>query len=251
MEPESLARSAELLGVERLPPGDAQRRSRELESRLGRPVPAAVRALQAYDGLMAAVARPYDAQPGLPHGRLVTTEEMPNAGGDVLWLMSENQGVCAWGVPLGAGDDPPVLVGGELGDEGRSPMRYADGVTAFVASAAWDDRMLSRTPLVEAGTPPLTHEDEAFLAARFGAAITTWGYPCRRNLRFASPTGTGVLLWACSRGTDWMISGPDPAEVEGCVRDLLSRFDLQPAFGAHDDAGIALLDRVRQPGGEA
>jgi hypothetical protein len=211
-------------------------------------VPAAVHAVLAYEGLMTAVARPYDAQPGLPPGRLLTTEEMPGAGGDVLWLMSENQGVCAWGVPLGAGDDPPVLVGGELCDDGPRPVRYADDIPTFVASAAWDDRLLRRTPLVEAGTPPVTDEDEAFLAARFVPGVTTEGYPCRRNLRFASPAGVGILLWACSRGTDWTISGPDPAAVEACVRELVSRFDLQPAFGAHDDAGIALLGRVRGSG---
>lgn len=33
-----------------------------------------------------------------------------SAHGRILQLMVENQGVCTWGIPLAAGDDPPVLV---------------------------------------------------------------------------------------------------------------------------------------------
>jgi hypothetical protein len=238
--------AAEWLGIERRPRREAERVVGELEERLGRTVPGAVRSLLLYDGLVEALARTYEAQPGLRRCRVLTPAEMPGVDGDVLWLMSENQGICVWGVPLDRGDDPPVLVGGELCGEETSPAQYADSLEAFAFSWAWDQRLLGRTPLVEAGTWPLDAEGEELLVARFERHPTTRGWPCRRNLRFESPTGVCLLLWACARGTDWTISGPDAASVEQCLRDLVPRFDLQPGFAAHDAAGIALLDRVRR-----
>jgi hypothetical protein len=234
------------LGIERRPRREAERVTAELEERLGRVLPGAVRSLLCYDGLVEALARTYEAQPGLLYGRLLSPAEMPGVHGDVLWLMSENQGVCVWGVPLDHGDDPPVLVGGDLCGEETSPAQYADSIETFAFSSAWDQRLLRRTPLVEAGTEPLDPEAEDFLAAQFERRPTTHGWPCRHNLRFDSPTGVCLLLWACARGTDWTISGPDAASVEQCVRDVVPRFDLQPGFGAHDYAGIALLDRVQR-----
>jgi len=59
---------------------------------------------------------PYGDQVVFPHRLLIEDLGEPEgwfsgASWPVLVLLIENQGVCAWGVPLSSDDDPPVLFG--------------------------------------------------------------------------------------------------------------------------------------------
>lgn len=77
------------------------------------------------------MAAPYTDQLVFPEIVLLDLPEsahrrFPGWTGPVLVISVENQGVCAWGVPLG-NDNPEILVGGEIQDRAgwvRGTKRY-------------------------------------------------------------------------------------------------------------------------------
>jgi hypothetical protein len=78
--------------------------------------------------------------------RLLSNEDYPlypeefvhleDEPGCVVQIMSENQGVCIWGVPFDGSEDPPVLVRYE--GHGRPWRRYAGSFSDFIYSAVLD-----------------------------------------------------------------------------------------------------------------
>lgn len=239
------ATAADLLGIEMRSAGTASPLISELEQRLGGRLPRSVRALLAHDGLIEALARTYDAQPMLNAGaELVTPDEMPGVQGNVLRLMIENQRVCVWGVPLDAGDDPPVLVGGDL--EGRNtPMVYSDSVGVFAYSWAWDQTTFGQPLVFQAQAIELDSETESFLTSTLVREPTTWGWPCPRNLRLSGDDSVRITLWNCAGQCDWIVSGSDVAAIERWIRRLLPFSDLASSLWSYDDESVALLRRVR------
>ncbi|HUP73588.1 MAG TPA: hypothetical protein VM282_11170 [Acidimicrobiales bacterium] len=76
--------------------------------------------------VMQEVVKPYEHQVVFPERVHIDDPSSPESqffgeASPVLVLTIENQGVCAWGVPLDGDDDPPVLVGGDL-DGDTSPI---------------------------------------------------------------------------------------------------------------------------------
>ncbi|GLZ01016.1 hypothetical protein Acsp02_82680 [Actinoplanes sp. NBRC 103695] len=74
------------------------------------------------------------------------TRRFPGWDGPVLVISIENQGVCAWGVPLDQAN-PAVLVGGDVVLRTGCPRGttvYSPDVTAFVAARRWDVSCLER-----------------------------------------------------------------------------------------------------------
>ena len=203
-----------------------------------------MRAVLAYDGLIEALAATYDAQPGLASGRLLTAADLPGIDGDVVWLMTENQGVCVWGVPLDVGDDPPVVVGGDV--DGNRPTIYAETLGAFACGWAWDRMLRGRTPLLQAQAAGLGERVESWMASRLTIGPSTFGWPCRRNLRFGDEAeGIAIGLWACAGQCDWWISGTDSGTAERWVAELVQFDDLRSSLWSDDEEGSALLERVR------
>jgi hypothetical protein len=245
----TVAAAAELLGIDASPRPASATVVTDAERRLDRALPHSVRGLLAYDGLVEALAGTYDARPGLPAGRLLPPADGPRVvDGDVVWLMTENQGVCVWGVPIDSGDDPPVVVRGDVDDgaDGDGPTTYADNVGAFAYAWAWDQVLRARAPLLQAQAAELDDRVETLLASRLTIGPTTWGWPCRRNLRFGGDTdGISVSLWACAGQCDWFISGSDPATIERWVAELVSYSDLSSSLWSDHAEGTALLRRVR------
>lgn len=64
---------------------------------------------------------------------LVRLEDEP---GLIVQVMSENQGVCIWGVPFDGSEDPPVLV--RYADDGKPWRKYSRSFSEFIYSAVLD-----------------------------------------------------------------------------------------------------------------
>jgi hypothetical protein len=168
----------------------------------------------------------------------VPDRRFPGWPGPVLVISVENQGVCAWGVPLGQ-EDPVVVVGGQLLDHGDATVEYAPGVAAFVEARRWDRDCLCHVPLVQAQADPLDPASLGHLQAHFGAGPTTVGWPAGRQLRFERG-GCRLMLWSGADQCDWWVSGPEP-ELRDVVEELLPLSNLRRALWSNDDAGETLL----------
>jgi len=121
-------------------------------------VPAAVERLLTAD-VAAEIATAFSDQPVYPERIMMDgpASTRPGLGrwfpgwpGPVLVLSVENQGMCAWGVPLGGDDHCPVLVGGELLGPGEATVEYAASVEDFIAARRWDRRCLETGPALQA-----------------------------------------------------------------------------------------------------
>lgn len=169
---------------------------------------------------------------------------MPGYSGTLLWLLTENQGVCRWGVSLDKGDDPPVIVGGDL-SVGMRALEFAPNVGAFVFAFGWDGLLMGPGPLIQAQADPLDSESLAYLRTHFGEKVKTLGWPGEVNYRFENDDGVRVELWnVTGRQCDWMISGPAPA-LEAVTHRLLPLSNLTHRLWSNDPDGEAMLSRVR------
>jgi hypothetical protein len=130
--------------------------ARAAERRLGRALPSGLLRFAAAPGLAHELAQAYTAQVRFPDQvEPVAADLGAGLRSEDLWLMTENQGVCVWAVPLDAGDDPPVLVAGDLrtAETARVYARSLDELTVAWAWAwawAWDRTCLERQPLIQA-----------------------------------------------------------------------------------------------------
>lgn len=78
-----------------------------------------------FPGVMDAVAGVYDGDAVFPHSvEMVESWRDVAFGNPCLLLVTENQGVCAWAVPLTGDDDPPVRIAGDL-SSGRHAFEFA------------------------------------------------------------------------------------------------------------------------------
>lgn len=137
-----------------------------------------------------------------------------------------------------------MLVGGDV--ESDNPVRYAESIGAFAFAWAWDQRLMSGHPLIQAQAVGLDDEAEDLLRATYVAGLTTYGWPCNRNLRFEGGDDFHLLLWACDGQCDWWLSGPSLNVLEPNVAALLDVSNLRSFLWSNDDAGEDLLDRLRR-----
>lgn len=163
----------------------------------------------------------------------------------VLVIAVENQGVCAWGVPLDGEDNPPVLVGGDLGAGTEATVRYAADVGAYVRSRRWDHACLSSGPLVQAQAQPVDPASLAHLRSRYDEVASTSGWPGEVTYRFRTGT-VRIMLWAASDQCDWWISGTDADQLAETTAALLPYSDLRSSLWSTDVTGQALLDQIRR-----
>lgn len=160
----------------------------------------------------------------------------------VLVISVENQGVCAWGVPIGD-REPPVLVGGDLFEGthwSAGTTRYAPNVESFVASRRWDHACLNGGPLIQAQAAELDGESLDFLRGRFSECLPTKGWPGAAQHRFAG-SGVRIMLWSAPGQCDWWISGTNTAALRAAVVEIMALSDLGSALWSNDDAGEELL----------
>lgn len=96
---------------------------------------------------------------------LVRLEDEP---GSIVQIMSENQGVCIWGVPFDGSEDPPVLV--RYADDGKPWRQYSKSFSDFVHSAVLDGGF----PLAAADVHRGELDVDPGFAARLDALIDGW-----------------------------------------------------------------------------
>ena len=156
----------------------------------------------------------------------------------------ENQGVCAWGVPIGGGDHCAVLVGGDLLDAREATVEYAASVEEFIAARRWDRRCLGTGPVLQAQAPQLTQSELGYLRARLFPAVATAGWPGSRQYRFEG-RGVQVLLWSQHGQCDWWISAAAEQSLRTFAAGLLELPGLRDTLWSNDDAGTRLLGELR------
>jgi hypothetical protein len=178
-------------------------------------------------------------RPGLTDGNF------PSWLTPVLVIAVENQGVCAWGVPLDGDDDPPVLVGGELGDGTVRTVPYADHVEAYINARRWDRACLASGMVLQAQAEVLDDKSLAYLRARYEELPSTSGWPGEATYRFQA-AGVRIMLWAGSDQCYWLVSGPDADRLYEATPALLSYSDLRSSLWSNDIAGQTLLDQIRR-----
>jgi hypothetical protein len=162
----------------------------------------------------------------------------------VLLISVENQGVCAWGVPLDD-PDPPVLVGGDLGAGARdTTVPHAPSVEDFVAARRWDDVCLGREPLLQAQAVELDARSLEMLRAWYDERPSTTGWPGATQYRFEGD-GLSILLWSDVDQCDWWISSARPDRLTEAVERLMSLSNLRTSLWANDVSGEVLLGQIR------
>lgn len=178
-------------------------------------------------------------RPGAPE------RHFPTAPTPVLLLAIENQGVCAWGVPLDGHDNPPVIVSGELSDGSDTTIEYAADVEAYVAARRWDAQCLSSAVVLQAQAKPVDPTTLAYLRAGYEQSSSTAGWPGDVTYRFRNGP-VRIMLWAAPDQCDWFIAGADTDELARATAALLPYSDLRASLWSHDTVGQELLDRLRR-----
>ena len=241
---DALGAAVVMLGIDPIAHSLADSARREIERQLGRPLPDSVARLLQFPGVMEAVASTYTSDAVFPASvQFLNGNMLPGAGDDVLWLMTENQGVCHWGVPLGAGDDPPILVGGDL-EGGEITTEYASSVGEFVFAMAWDKRLMSHEPLIQAQADPIDDQTLSTLSTRYFERVKTLGWPARENRRFEGQDGLLLTIWSGKSQCDWCIAADQTQALEQAITSLRSQSNLETALWSNDAPGIELLARL-------
>ena len=242
---DALSVAVAMLGINPIAESMAVDARISVERKIGRRLPDSVARLLQFPGVMDAVASTYESHPVFPASlRLLDRGTTPSAHEDVLWLMTENQGVCRWGVQLAAGDHPPVMVFGDPLESGESTATYANSVGEFVLAMAWDERLMSREPLIQAQAHPIDEETLRSLGSRYSEQVTTLGWPGRENRRYEGRDGLRLTIWSGPRQCDWFIAADHQAAVERALSWLSSQSNLELALWSNDEDGMELLARL-------
>ncbi len=220
-----LARAAALLGV------DAQTepnmpRVVAWERSTGVALPAMLRSFFASEVAEALrSANTQDDVVSLQDLEVVTAGPWLGPDGRAVTLMVENQSVVRWVVPLGMGDDPPVLLIdddlSELPD--HAPVSASPSVASFLRCTAWDVRVLlsrDRPSPIWMHTEAPNQPQFDVLASQFDRVGSTHGWPCRSTHRFERD-GKRILLWDCDDRCDWHLD----ADTEHQLGELLAALD--------------------------
>lgn len=156
----------------------------------------------------------------------------PGWPGPVLVISVENQGVCAWGVPLGD-PDPPVLVGGAI--EGGTTV-FSPDVASFAEFRRWE---AARDWEFSAQAGELDAITLSRLRRRYRELPGTRGWPGRATYRFEGED-VRIMLWDGAGQCDWFVAGAGEDELA----NLIQFSDLRTSLYAFGDR--ELLDRVKR-----
>jgi hypothetical protein len=180
----------------------------------------------------------------------------------VLPFLVENQGVCAWGIPVAqatggspyrqgdadrADEDPPVLVACDPDYEWRP---YADRFSTFVWCGLWDTFKFAGTPgaprvvvQAQAQERSLRSEDLALLRASFHERPTTHGFPLETQYRFERDDAR-ILIWDGDQ-TDWLIGAADEETLVSVLREVWRFGTLARSLYSDDWLAEAVLAELR------
>jgi hypothetical protein len=162
--------------------------------------------------------------------------------GRMLQFMLENQGVCTWGIPLDAGDDPPVLVAVDPDFEWRA---HVASFSAFIACQIWDYAKVYTGVLLAAQSTELAPTDLAFLRHRFRQRTTTHGWPTRNTFRFERDDDARVIVCDGDGQADWWLSARSEETLTALARELSRCADLSTSLYGVDERGERALRALR------
>ena len=158
-----------------------------------------------------------------------------------LVIMSENQGVCNWAVPLNSGEeDPPVMV-----EVDSSPdclwQPFADRFSIFINTIVCD--WMDSIRLCAQDTP-LTDQDLEFLRGQFKEGYSTYNWPAKISYRFRQ-RDQYILLWAGEDQTDWHLAADNVDSLYELVMTVWHCGSLSDSLYETDDLGSIVLERMR------
>lgn len=219
----------------------------ELDSRCGGRLPAAVKEWYSLDGAVNILAKKTS-------DHLVPLEELGKVFDDwygggrrdfvaegYLVIMTENQGVCNWAVPLNSEEeDPPVLVEVE-----SSPnvvwKPFADRFSIFVNTIVCD--WIDSIHLCAQDTP-LADKDLGFLREHFTEGYSTYNWPAKQSYRFRQQDQY-ILVWAGEDQTDWHLAADSADSLYELVRTVWHCGSLSDSLYEADELGSIVLERMR------
>jgi hypothetical protein len=221
----------------------------ERECRLGIRFPASVREWYSLEGSVALLRRFSNDDHPVELDRLgAPAEEWYGAGPrdfvakGLLWIMTENQGVCNWAVKLDGRDDPPVVVEVDSApNEAWLPL--ADTFSEFVYCQVWDYQQ--RKVACSAQEIDLADSDLDYLRRTFEAGPTTASWPGNANLRFVSQHGCMLLWYGKERGTDWFIWADTANQLVKLLRLVWRCGNLSETLYGLDRDAERLLAQLR------
>jgi len=223
------------------------------EAQIGRKLPAAVREWYCLDQCVDVLREHSNCDQPVPLEQLgAAADDWYGAGprdflqGDLLWIMTENQGVCNWAVRLDGSDDPPVVVEVDSApNEVWLPL--ASSFSEFIFCQIWDHpQNFGQCCAQEAD---LTENDWQYLQNKFVAGPKTTAWPGTVNLRFHSADGRILIWYAEDHGADWFLFAPAEEEMVRLLRNVWSCGDLATTLYARDNVAEQALTRVRTVGG--
>ena len=225
----------------------------DVEARIRRPLPAAVRdwyvrkdacaILETYSNQDPPVAldnlgRPITAWRG--NGNL---HDLAAEG--LLYIRSENQGVCGWAVRLDDGDDPAVVVNyGDIADLSEWEPQ-ADTLSDYIFCSIWDfGGAFSSEWLLQAQNGPLTEGALDSLRLRFRENVRTHGWPGDTQYRFDGD-GQRLLIWNVDgMCADWFLAADNEPSLAEAARKIWRLDDVGKAFWSHKEKSKAALARI-------
>ena len=219
----------------------------ELDSRCGGRLPASVKEWYSLVDSVDILAKKTSDHP-VPLEELGKVFESWYGGGrrdfvaeGYLVIMSENQGVCNWAVPLNSGEeDPPVMV-----EVDSSPdclwQPFADRFSIFINTIVCD--WMDSIHLCAQDTP-LTDQDLEFLRGQFKEGYSTYNWPAKQTYRF-SQKDQYILVWAGEDQTDWHLAADNADSLYELVRTVWHCGSLSDSLYETDDLGSIVLERMR------
>lgn len=164
-----------------------------------------------------------------------------SAHGPMLQFMVENQQVCTWGIPLDAGDDPPVLVAVDPDFKWRD---LAPSFSTFIACQIWDHDGGPNGGLLLAQACELAPGDLELLRRSCRERPTTHGWPTRNVFRFERDDAH-ILIWDAERQADWWISAHSEESLTAIAREVWRCGDLSTSLYSNDPCGEEVLRVLR------
>jgi hypothetical protein len=222
----------------------------QIETRIGRPLPAAVRDWYVRKDACAILETYSNQDPpvelddlGQPITAWMGNGNLHDLAADgLLYIRSENQGVCGWAVRLD-GDDPAVVVNyGDIADLGEWQLQ-ADTFSDYIFSSIWDFGSAWSTEwLLQAQNGPLTEGTLDRLRLHFRENVRTYGWPGDAQYRFEGD-GQRLLIWSAF-GADWFLAADDERSLAEAARKIWHLDDVGKAFWSNTVEGAAALAQI-------
>jgi hypothetical protein len=227
----------------------AQRRTppevvREIASRLGGKMPAALREWLTYFGDLRTCAGQDNPIPldrlGQPRAvRLGVVVDFV-AGGH-LPLMFENQGCCLWALVLDGSEDPPVVQAGNWHAANPLWESVADRFSTFTCARVWSQRCVFQASLSWMSlSGRFDLAARAYLRSHYREGPTVTDWPCEVHHHFEH---FGAYLWVM--GEQWMAGGESLWELERMTREVWWLVAGSMEYWGWDTVG-PMLERVRE-----